>query len=202
MTRQSTSADRQNANAVPAELPLPAPPLADAVVALRPWGRDDLPDLLAAAGDPLVHRYRYSLPASPVQARAWLAAVERDRLGGERLELAVTAPEAPRAVGSVSLQAFHARHGTATVGYWLAAADRGRGAATSAVRLLAGWAFSELGLQRLALTVEVGNVASRRVAERCGFRCEGRLRSDQQQRDGTRADVLAYGLPAGELSSD
>jgi RimJ/RimL family protein N-acetyltransferase len=56
-----------------------------------------------------------------------------------------------------------------------------------------------LGQQRLALQVEVQNVASQHVAERCGFRCEGRLRSHQQLRDGTRADVLVYGLLAGEL---
>jgi RimJ/RimL family protein N-acetyltransferase len=181
------------------QLPLPDPPLTDDALTLRPWSPDDLPGLMAAAADPIVHRYRYSLPGDVAGARAWLAAVESDRLSGERLELAVTAAEADAAVGSISLWGFHRRNHAAMVSYWLAPDGRGRGLATRALGLLAGWAFDVLGQQRLALQVEVQNVASRRVAERCGFRCEGRLRSHQQRRDGTRADVLVYGLLAGEL---
>jgi RimJ/RimL family protein N-acetyltransferase len=181
-------------------LPFPDPALADGACGLRPWNRDDLPALLVAAADPLVHRYRYSLPGDGAAAHAWLAAVQRDRLSGERLELAVTTGDAPRAVGSTSIWGFHRRNGAAMVSYWLAPDWRGHGLATAAVRLLAGWAFDELDQQRLAMQVELDNVASQRVAERCGFRCEGRLRSDQQLRDGTRADVLLYGLLAGELS--
>ncbi len=67
------------------------------------------------------------------------------------------------------------------------------------MRLLAAWAFAELGLARLALSTEVENRASQRVAEHCGFRREGRQRSHQQLRDGCRADVFVYGLLAGEL---
>jgi RimJ/RimL family protein N-acetyltransferase len=182
------------------QLPLPDPPLTDDTLALRPWSPEDLPALMAAAADPVVHRYRYSLPGDVGEARAWLAAVESDRLSGERLELAITAADAPGAVGSISLWGFHPRNHAAMVGYWLAPDGRGRGLATGALRLLAGWAFDVLGQQRLALQVEVQNVASRRVAERCGFRCEGRLRSHQQRRDGTRADVVVYGLLAGELA--
>lgn len=182
-------------------LPLPDPPLADAIVALRPWAEEDIDDLLTGAGDPLVHRYRYSLRDDAARARAWLAAVQDDRRSGERLELAVTVAGSPAAVGSVSLHDLHPRHGLGTVSYWLAPAGRGRGAATAALRLLAGWSFSQLGLKRLTVTVEVDNLASRRVPERCGFRREGQLRSRQQLRDGTRADVLIYGLLAGELRS-
>jgi RimJ/RimL family protein N-acetyltransferase len=182
---------------VAAGLPLPDPPLIDGAAALRAWTPDDLPDLLAAATDPLVHRYRYSLPDDADQARAWLAAVGSERLDGKRLELAVTVAGDPRAVGSVSLWGFHRRNHNAMLSYWLGPAGRGKGLATAAVRLLAGWAF-DLGLQRLSLQVEFENLASRHVAERCGFRCEGRLRSHQQLRDGTRADVLVYGLLAGE----
>ena len=186
---------------MPPQLPLPDPPLTDDAVALRPWGPEDLPDLLAAAADPIVHRYRYSLPGDVEEAQVWLATVEGDRLSGQRIELAVTTADAAAAVGSISLWGFHRRNHAAMVSYWLAPCGRGRGLATSALRLVAGWAFDALGQQRLALQVEVENVASQRVAERCGFRCEGQLRSHQQLRDGTRSDVLVYGLLAGELVS-
>jgi RimJ/RimL family protein N-acetyltransferase len=187
--------------AMPAPLPVPDPPLTDGALVLRPWSLDDLSELLAAAADPVVYRYRYSLPRDAGEAEVWLASIEGDRLSGERIELAVTTADEPRAIGSISLWGFHRRNHAAMVSYWLAPGGRGRGLASGALRLLAGWAFGELGQQRLTLQVEVENVASRHVAERCGFRCEGRLRSHQQLRDGTRADVLVYGLLAGELIS-
>jgi RimJ/RimL family protein N-acetyltransferase len=56
-----------------------------------------------------------------------------------------------------------------------------------------------LGLARLWLQVELENVASQHVAERCGFVREGRLRSHFQGRDGGRVDVLIYGLLPAEL---
>ncbi len=186
---------------MPAPLPLPDPPLTCGALALRPWSPEDLPDLLAAAADPVVHRYRYSLPRDAGEAEMWLASVEGDRLSGERIELAVTTTDLARAVGSISVWGFHRRNHAAMVSYWLAPGGRGRGLATGALRLVAGWALGELGQHRLTLQVEVENLASQHVAERCGFRREGRLRSHQQLRDGTRADVLVYGLLAGELSS-
>jgi RimJ/RimL family protein N-acetyltransferase len=191
---------RDTMPSMPAQLPLPDPPLTDDALALRPWGPEDLPNLLAAAADPVVHRYRYSLPVGADEARAWLAAVEHDRLSGERIELAITTADAPEAVGSIALWGFHRRNRAAMVSYWLAPGGRGRGRATRAVRLMAGWAFDVLGQQRLALQVEVQNLASQHVAERCGFHREGQLRSHQQLRDGTRANVFVYGLLAGELS--
>lgn len=59
----------------------------------------------------------------------------------------------------------------------MAPAARGRGVATAAVRLLTDWGFSERGLLRLELLISVENVASIRVAERCGYVQEGVLRS-------------------------
>jgi hypothetical protein len=62
-------------------LPFPHPPLADAVVALRPWRQDDVPARLMAFADPLVQRF--SWPRSElVSPRDYT-----DVLGLERLEL-------------------------------------------------------------------------------------------------------------------
>ena len=63
------------------------------------------------------------------------------------------------------------------MGYRLAEPARGRGVATEAVRLLAGWALGVLRLERLELMIHPENTASQRVAERCGFKREGLLRS-------------------------
>jgi RimJ/RimL family protein N-acetyltransferase len=101
-------------------------------------------------------------------------------------------------LGAGSLEHVRLDQGCAALGYWLAAGARGRGVATHAVRLLAQWAFTELGLARLELTCGPDNAASQRVAERCGFVREGLLRSYVPFK-GERRDSVIYSLLPGEL---
>ena len=51
----------------------------------------------------------------------------------------------------------------------LVPAARGRGIGTEAVGVLTRWAFNAVGLHRLTAQVEVGNWASRALAEKAGF---------------------------------
>ena len=81
------------------------------------------------------------------------------------------------------------------LGFALAEPGRGRGIATHAVRLLSDWALTDLGVARLEITCAPGNVASQRVAERCGFVREGLLRSHMRFKGGRR-DTLVYGRVA------
>jgi RimJ/RimL family protein N-acetyltransferase len=101
-------------------------------------------------------------------------------------------------LGGASLYAVELAERRAAVGYWLAPHARGRGVATCATRLLARWGFDRLGLERLELTCGPDNVASQRVAERCGFTREGVLRSHLRYKSGRR-DSVVYGLLPGEL---
>jgi RimJ/RimL family protein N-acetyltransferase len=105
------------------KLPLPVPRLADPAVVLRGWWRVDLLAVLAAGRDPVVSRVRYSLPRSEQEALDWFRAVERDRVEGERLELAVTASSSGAAVGSIALADLE--HGNGMLRYWLLPEGRG-----------------------------------------------------------------------------
>jgi RimJ/RimL family protein N-acetyltransferase len=182
-----------------AEIPLPTPPLADDLVALRPWRETDIPAQLEAFGDAWFQRFSDWAPRTEDAARRYLADHERARGRGEQLELALVDPRRDDAVfGGVSLNTVDLAQGRAAVGYWLAAEARGRGIATHAVRLLARWAFEDLELMRLELTCGPDNDASQRVAERCGFTHEGVLRSHVAFKGGRR-DTVVFGLLPGEL---
>lgn len=85
--------------------------------------------------------------------------------------------------------------GLAEVGYWLGRQARGRGAATVSVRLVAGWAFHELGIKRISLQTAAENTASQRVAERAGFTREGLLRAWMRTAAGRRDSVMFSLLP-------
>ena len=77
----------------------------------------------------------------------------------------------------MSLGYFEAWPGCAEVGYWTAPNARGRGVATEALGVLARWAFGALGAHRLELYHATENVASCRIADRCGFAYEGVARA-------------------------
>ena len=183
-----------------AELWFPVPPLAGDVVRLRPWGEADAPGMVLAFSDPVMRRFSWrTTPYTGTDARDHLAEQEEARLRGEELNFALVEPrDQDVMLGGVSLYEVRPDQGRAAVGYWLAPEARGRGAATQAVRLLARWAFAELGLARLELTCGPDNEASRQVAERCGFTREGLLRAHVPFQ-GARRDSLIYGLLPGEL---
>lgn len=67
--------------------------------------------------------------------------------------------------------------GMAEIGYWAAKEHRGHGYITEAALAAARWAFTRLSVDRVEWRAEVGNHASRAVAERAGFTLEGTLRS-------------------------
>ncbi len=171
-------------------LPLPDPRLSERTLLLRPWAERDVAAVQAAGKDALISQYRYSLPRTLDETRAWLAATERDRQLGTRLELAIT--EAGIPVGSISLTDL--AHGNAMVRYWLLPAGRGCGLATTAVRLLCDWAFSRLNVGRVGALFEIDNHPSQAVVERCSFVREGLLRQHMTGRDGQRVDTVIYGL--------
>lgn len=59
------------------------------------------------------------------------------------------------------------------IGYWVDSAQAGRGYCPEAVVVLAGFAFDELALHRLQISIVPRNQPSRRVMEKLGIRCEG-----------------------------
>ncbi len=56
-----------------------------------------------------------------------------------------------------------------SLGYWVSAAENGRGLATAAVREMVQLAFGELRLHRVEAGTLLRNVGSQRVLERNGF---------------------------------
>jgi RimJ/RimL family protein N-acetyltransferase len=72
-------------------------------------------------------------------------------------------------------------------------AQRGKGYGAEAMRLLLRFAFDELNLRRVQLTVFSYNEPAIRLYEKLGFRREGVFR-EFLQRDGQLHDMLLYGL--------
>jgi diamine N-acetyltransferase len=84
----------------------------------------------------------------------------------------------PRPIGVTNLQAIDYRHGTAEFVIFIGAADaHGKGYGTETTRLMLDYAFADLGLRTITLTVYAYNPAARRAYEKAGFREVGRRRA-------------------------
>ena len=147
----------------------PDPPLSDGVITLRAKGRDDVDTLVAICQDPEISRWtRVPSPYTREDAEGWIAASELDRQVERAIDWLVEDAEG-EVVASIAVQDIRADEGIGEIGYWVAAAARGRGIATRAVRLATEWALRDLGLETLELMTHQDNVASQGVARAAGF---------------------------------
>jgi len=135
---------------------------------LRPWEARDAPAVLAACQDQEVQRWTtVPSPYSRRDALSWCT--ELSPAGweaGTAARFAVLDAATGDLLASVGLDGIN--HGAATLGYWCAAPARGRGVVTEAAQALCRWGFGPLGLELVVWAAEVGNWASRAVAEKPG----------------------------------
>lgn len=103
---------------------------------------------------------------------SYLQAMRAEQRAGRALCLAVEFDG--RLVGQVMVTAIQSGASlTGTIGYWVDESVAGQGIAPSAVAMVVDHCFLTLGLHRVEVDVQPSNIASRRVVDKLGFRCEG-----------------------------
>jgi ribosomal-protein-alanine N-acetyltransferase len=140
--------------------------LSDGVVTLRAWEVDDAEWYAAVAThDELIQRFTSESPGVTAgQVRADIAELESSET--QAAGFVICDADSGRRCGNIALDY---ENGVGHVSYWLAEQARGRGLATSALRVFSGWAFGNLALTELRLWTHVDNLPSQRVAERAGY---------------------------------
>ncbi len=171
----------------------PHPVLATARLRLRPFRLDDTDAMHACFGDAEAMRF-WNRPAHARRietervVRRFIASVP-----SKRLVWAVAEAGSDACLGMVNYHNADLRQRSADIGYFIAPAHQRRGIASEAVGALLGHCFGPLGLHRVTAFIDPENVASCRLVERFGFRCEGRLR-ETIFLGGAWRDDLVYGL--------
>jgi RimJ/RimL family protein N-acetyltransferase len=173
-------------------------------VTLRPWSQDDAEAIVRRVNDPEIMTYLDLIPQpyTHEDAREWFAVTAEGWHAGTSATFGIHVDGIEGAVGGIGVRFLSdIDEGCAEVGYWVGAEARGRGAATTATRAVARWAFEAVPeLARLQLRADVQNVASNRVAEKAGFTREGVLRSQRfNARLGKRVDFVMWSLLREEL---
>src|SRR5690606_28185365 len=163
--------------------------LREAGLLLRPWRPDDAQAVYLACQDPEIQRWTTVPSPYRLEHAEHFVTSHNDKAWAEGTgaPFGVFDPKTDELLGSSGFISLRADLGEGEIGYWVAPWARGHSVATRAARAVARWGVQRLGLARIVWQAEVGNFASRAVAEQFGVRVEGTLRA---------------GLPAGDRRVD
>ncbi|MGA9749676.1 MAG: GNAT family N-acetyltransferase [Nocardioides sp.] len=165
--------------------PEDVPTLTDGVVRLRAHRESDVPALTEQATDPLMVAWTtVPVPSSDDSSRTFATRIIPEAWeSGRAWAFAVEATDeagTPRFCGTVELRDEGDRR--AEIAYGAHPWARGRGLMERACRLLLDWGFGERRLETVIWWANQGNWASRRLAWKLGFSCDGALRHWLPQR--------------------
>jgi ribosomal-protein-alanine N-acetyltransferase len=177
----------------------PVEGISDGSIRLRLRADSDTAAIVAACQDPEVPRWtRVPDNYDQTSAAEWAAESERQQDAGEGVHLVIADAGTDEFLGSIGMHNMNRAEGRVDIGYFLAPEARGRGVMTRAVRMLSEWVFASLPVERIEITIEPGNAASRAVAERAGYAFEGILRSHTVIK-GRRRDMAMHSLLRDDL---
>lgn len=166
-------------------------------VRLRAFHAGDVERIVEACSDPETSYWLASMP-QPYQynsAVAYMESIAELAARGFGVAWCITDPKEDRCLGSISLNGLGGYAKRAEIGYWAHPDGRGRGVVAEAVRLVTRHARDSGLASSLLIRCAAGNAASRRVAERAGYREVGIQPASEPLRDGQLADLVLYSSP-------
>jgi RimJ/RimL family protein N-acetyltransferase len=135
-------------------------------------------------------------PPVPLSQEGMKKFVEKELMKDDprNLFFIIRALDDDRIIGEIGLDGISYVHGNTYVGIGIGERDYwGKGFGTDAMNVLLRYAFTELNLYRVSLTVFEYNLRALRSYEKCGFKVEGRSRQSFH-REGRRWDLIHMGI--------
>ena len=153
---------------------------------------NDVPALAKAFADEETSRY---LPRMGVTSEAAAEIFVNYLTNGwkydARVSWAVCDATTAELLAGIMIRDLDLQYGLGEVTCWTQPGHRGRGVLATALNSALGFGYGGLGLHRITYRHAVTNKASQRVAEKCGFTLEGRLRGETIV-DDRREDMLLW----------
>jgi RimJ/RimL family protein N-acetyltransferase len=162
----------------------------------RPGDGDELNRATVASYEHLRRFMTWARPDTGVEDSEGFARQSRARwLLGEEWSVGVWRGERLVAGSGFMLRGRPLDHGTGEIGLWVRVDEAGRGLGTRVLKAMVDWADAGWPFHKLTWRCDSRNLASARVAEKCGFQLEGRLREHGPAASGPgRETTLAFGL--------
>ena len=172
----------------------PLPELASPRVRLRELRPADAPSLAETLGCPTVGRHLTCLPASLAETEEFIAWTRRARMTGRALCFGVVPQGTDSAVGVFQIWPLEPGFGTAEWGFALGHRYWGSGLFLAGARLVIGFAFDTLDVQRLEARASTDNDRGNAALRKLGAVPEGVLRkcflTDGEYRDHMMWSIL------------
>jgi RimJ/RimL family protein N-acetyltransferase len=131
---------------------------------------DDRPALVAAFTDAELRYWVTRFQIDDTADATWyVARREAEWAQDVRCSWAVAENTTGLLVGEVGLAQLDLSEGTAEAACWVAAGQRGKGVASTALGAALRFGFGALALHRIDYVHQVSNTASARLAAKCGF---------------------------------
>jgi RimJ/RimL family protein N-acetyltransferase len=158
---------------------------------LRGWREEDVAPFARINADPEVMRY-VGVPLDRSETQAYVAEIRRHWAERGYGLWAVERLDEGRLIGCLGLGHHRWYPGEVELGWRLEQGSWNRGLATEAATAALEDAFARVGLDRLITVIHRDNAASRRVAEKCGFRLE-KEEARVYERTGETLPIVVYG---------
>ncbi len=121
--------------------------------------------------------------------------------GGRTIAFSIIETSSDTPIGYLTIKGFREGGTSAEVGIAIMEKEyRGRGLGTMALKMAADYAFNELGIAHLVLTIFPSNLSAIRCCEKVGFRQTDVLKESWEMPDGSFADMVVMELTRPEDS--
>ncbi|HET6804136.1 MAG TPA: GNAT family protein [Frateuria sp.] len=166
---------------------------------LRDLVPDDIAEIVCACQDQLIQKWLpLPRPYTHEVGQAFVCDIApRQHATGVGIVRAIDVDG--RLGGVIDLKKTDWASGVTEIGYWVAPWARGRGLAGVAARVLADWALTTQGMERVTIHAATENIASQKAAQSAGFTREGIARSAGFTHDG-RVDLVVFGRIKADLN--
>jgi RimJ/RimL family protein N-acetyltransferase len=171
--------------------------LTDGFITIRLLQSEDAPELAAAVRESLAELAPWmdwaTADYDKVLATNWITLCRDNWLHDKGFQFAITDAVTGQYLGGCGLDGINPKYRFANLGYWVRTSRTRQGIASRAARLAAQFAFEKTDLIRVEIVIAVGNLPSRRAAEKAGATYEGILRNRMTIRD-QYCDAVMFSL--------
>ncbi|MDE1206539.1 GNAT family N-acetyltransferase [Tenacibaculum larymnensis] len=110
----------------------------------------------------------------------------------DKLEYTFTIRRQDKFIGLIGLKDTDVLNKKTEVGYWLSEEEQGKGIMTKSVKEICNLAFTELQMNRIQIKCAVGNIPSKNIPKRLGFKLEGVEREGELLTGNLFTDLEVY----------
>ncbi len=164
-------------------------------VRLRPLEATDFEELKTVAFDSELWDYTLTRADDVLSLAAYIAAAEQARQAGQRYPFVIIDRASGRLAGSTSYYNIDPDNQKLSIGHtWVGTDFQRTGLNRAAKHLLLGYAFDQLGCERVELETDSRNHKSQTAMRRMGATEEGTLRSHRFGQNNYRRDTVIFSI--------